>query len=111
MAYFPNGTAGAIFEERWCSRCIHEGNHEMGEGCPVNLAHLLYAYELCNERDHPGKVILDMLIPDDDPTEIPKCAMFHERRDSEPSPITLRLAVEEQQRRYEAALREMRGEV
>lgn len=31
--------------------------------CPVMLAHMAFAYELCTAGDHPGKVILDWLIP------------------------------------------------
>src|SRR6266498_3031742 len=89
MGYFANGTEGAMFEEAFCSRCVHS---DLGPGkeigvdppCPVWMAHMLYAYELCNEADHPGKVILDMLIPperpvasDDLPAGPPQnCAMF-----------------------------------
>jgi hypothetical protein len=81
MGYFSNGTEGAMFEEAWCSRCVHSdisGDREIGVDppCPVWMAHTLYAYELCNEKEHPGKVILDALIPirDDLSNE---CAMFH----------------------------------
>jgi hypothetical protein len=68
MGYFSNGTEGALFEERFCNRCVHSeiGRGEeigVGKPCPVWMAHLLYAYELCNEEEHPGKVILDMLMP------------------------------------------------
>lgn len=64
MGYFSNGAEGADYEERYCSRCVHY-DHKLGEDlpCPVWMAHLLYAYELCNEKEHPGKVMLDMLIP------------------------------------------------
>lgn len=75
MGYFANGTEGDMFEARQCARCVHE---DPDKGCPVFLAHVLYAYELCNQKEHPGKVMLDMLIPrkgahNDD------CAMFHAR--------------------------------
>ncbi len=68
MGYFSNGTEGEMFEERWCANCRHSdisGGREIGVDppCPVWMAHSLYAYELCNEKEHPGKVILDMLIP------------------------------------------------
>ncbi len=39
-------------------------------------AHFLYAYDLCNEKEPPGKVILDMLIPVDAQDDAGKCAMF-----------------------------------
>lgn len=93
MGYFANGTEGLMFEERWCSRCAHSDyrpGKEIGDrdnpACPVWMAHMLYAYELCNKEDHPGKVILDMLIPQktvvaDDGYDLPvnECAMFHPR--------------------------------
>lgn len=72
MGYFSNGTEGRMFEEAWCSRCVHSdisGDREPGvdPACPVWMAHLLFAYDLCNEKEHPGKIILDMLIPDERP--------------------------------------------
>ena len=89
MAYFANGSEGASFEENWCLRCTHSdiaGNRQPGVDpvCPVWMAHQLYAYELCNEKEHPGKVILDMLITEewvdaDDGHKYPKqeCKLFH----------------------------------
>lgn len=71
MAYFPNGSAFEHFEGENCLGCVH---HNDG-GCPVALAHFLFAYELCNDKEHPGKVILDMLIPDPEPSVMPRCAM------------------------------------
>ena len=68
MGYFPNGSAGDYFERTHCNKCAHENEEK---GCPVMLAHVLYSYELCNEKKHPGKVILDMLIPDGEAS----CAM------------------------------------
>jgi len=66
MAYFANGTEGLMYQESYCFRCEHweQRPGESAEGCPIWDAHLLYAYELCNEDNHPGKVILDMLIPE-----------------------------------------------
>ncbi len=57
MAYFSNGSEGMDYEEQYCSKCVH------CDGCPVMDAHLLFAYELCNDKKNPGKIILDMLIP------------------------------------------------
>jgi hypothetical protein len=39
-------------------------------------AHWLWAYELCNDKETPGKKMLDMLIPEGEqgPEE---CSMFH----------------------------------
>jgi hypothetical protein len=60
MGYFANGTEGDMFEASQCAKCVHDNDET---GCPVMLAHVLYSYVLCNEKEHPGKVILDMLIP------------------------------------------------
>jgi hypothetical protein len=73
MGYFSNGTDGEMFEARQCNRCAHE---DPVKGCPVMLAHLLFAYELCNEEKHPGKIILDILIPLSEPLGNKDCEMF-----------------------------------
>jgi len=81
MGYFPNGTAGDAFYETHCAGCVHDEEwreHERNP-CPVWNAHLLYSYQLCNEKGLPGKDILDMLIPHDGSG----CAMQH------PSPKVL----------------------
>ena len=77
MGYFPNGTSGDNFEADYCSHCVHE---DFERGCPVFNAHVLFSYELCNEKEHPGKVILDMLIPiDESKCGNAQCAMFVSR--------------------------------
>ena len=83
MAYFANGTSGQMFEEQWCERCVHYGTAT--KGCPVFGAHLLYSYELCNQKQHPGKIILDMLIPND----CNSCAMFVSRDSVSPTQLKL----------------------
>lgn len=60
MGYFSNGTEFDYFESKYCSRCVHQSDER---SCPVADAHFLFSYELCNEEKHPGKVMLDMLIP------------------------------------------------
>ena len=62
MAYFSNGSEGEAFEAANCNSCVHQPTDEDGPGCPVWDAHLFFAYELCNDRESPGKIILDMLI-------------------------------------------------
>lgn len=89
MAYFSNGTEAEMFEEAWCSRCVHSdtsGVREVGVDppCPVWMAHTLFAYDLCNSKSK-GKQILDMLIPNERPVasdglpagSVNECAMFH----------------------------------
>ena len=63
MAYFPNMTSWEMWAADNCFRCAHWPKHKTASPCPVEMAHNLYSYELCNDKEHPGKVILDMLIP------------------------------------------------
>jgi hypothetical protein len=72
MGYFSNGTEGDIFVANFCARCIH-GQNEL-EGCPVDDAHRLFAYEECNNKSN-AKTILDMLI-ERKPDLSNECKMF-----------------------------------
>lgn len=74
MAYFSNGIEQEGYSERYCEKCVH--GQDIEKGCPVMDAHFLYGYDLCNEKEHPGKVILEMLIPTKGVYPA-KCAMFH----------------------------------
>jgi len=83
MGYFANGTEGEMFEEAWCSRCVHSdtsGEREIGVDppCPVWMAHIMFAYEECNASSN-AKAILDMLIEDhrDGSVFVNECQMFH----------------------------------
>lgn len=71
MGYFSNGSEGADYYERYCSRCVHNKN----EDCPVWDAHLLYSYRDCNVPES----ILHMLIPRDSSGYNGACLMFIER--------------------------------
>lgn len=74
MGYFPNGTAAADYEERWCARCVHN----VDTGCAVMAAHFLHNYKECN---NPGS-ILHMLIPfGEDEMSNDECRLFHEQRE------------------------------
>lgn len=75
MGYFPNGTAGDMYEAEYCARCIHNHNDPEKPGCPVMLAHVLYAYEECNSKSN-AKHMLDLLIPVRQDGFNGKCAMF-----------------------------------
>ena len=57
MGYFSNGTEGMMYEEDFCSRCVHYG--EDGVSCAVLEAHHLHNYDDCNKEDS----ILHILIP------------------------------------------------
>lgn len=67
MGYFSNGTEGAMYEEQFCSRCIHNdftNGKEVGVAppCPIWMAHLMFSYEECNSESN-AKVMLDAFIP------------------------------------------------
>jgi len=57
MAYFSNGTEGALYEDRYCYRCIHGPEHDEGQGCAVWVLHLIHNGE-SDKRE-----LLDALIP------------------------------------------------
>jgi len=72
MGYFPNGTAGEMYEAEYCDRCVHQKPDD--GGCAVFLAHLLHNYEECNKPDS----ILHLLIPlSKDGLGNEQCEMFH----------------------------------
>lgn len=78
MGYFPNGTAGGMYEEEYCMNCIHGTGDDP---CAVMLAHNLYNYDECDKPES----ILHLLIPlrkDDLGNE--QCRMFVARKDGEP---------------------------
>lgn len=80
MGYFPNMTSWEYWAVDNCNRCAHWPKDDDAPPCPVEMAHTLYAYDLCNETDHPGKDMLDMLIPiSKDGCGNDKCAMFQSR--------------------------------
>lgn len=69
MGYFPNGTAGVLYEAEWCSRCVH------CDGCAVWLAHFTHNYAECNNENS----ILHLLIPrSKDGLSNEQCQMFLE---------------------------------
>lgn len=76
MGYFSNGSEGDMYEAQYCARCVHSNDEN---GCPVMLAHVLYAYEECNSKSNAAH-ILTMLIPPrkDQPAFNDQCAMFCE---------------------------------
>ena len=82
MAHFPNGTSFDFFYEGMCEKCVHEPvdmEDHPEDGCPIILAHELYSYDLCNNKEHPGKVILDLLIPMREDCQADDCRLFHAR--------------------------------
>lgn len=68
MGYFPNGTAGMMYEEQWCARCLHN------ETCVVWQLHMMHNYRDCNDE----KSMLHALIPRGPDGENLRCRMFLE---------------------------------
>jgi hypothetical protein len=71
MGYFPNGTSGAEYENRYCDHCKHQAPDD--GGCAVMLAHLVHNYDQFDNEAVKG--ILDTLIPEKDGVNM-RCAMF-----------------------------------
>ena len=63
MAYFPNGTAGEVFQDQ-CSQCRY------GDGpCPIYWVQYHFNYDACNNKI--AREILDYLVHNDG-----TCTMF-----------------------------------
>lgn len=80
MGYFSNGTEAELYEQRYCSRCVHS-DQEIGVDppCPIWLAHILFAYQECGKAS-PAEEILNLLIPrSDDRLGNDECKGFHPR--------------------------------
>jgi len=68
MAYFPNGTAGMVFDHQ-CSICRYGQ-----DACPIALVQMLYNYDACNNKVATN--ILNDLVSNDG-----TCAMYKEFKD------------------------------
>jgi len=86
MGYFPNGTAGMIYEDRYCDHCVHQNGPDGKSGCAVWLAHMVHNYKECNNE----KSILHILIPRGKDGENQQCTMF--RADEETKRAAIELA-------------------
>lgn len=81
MAYFPNGTAGMMYEEKYCSHCAHMPE-DIDGGCPIWDMHYLHNRDQCGigKTAKAIKNILDMLIPSDKEGFPEECKMFTPRQ-------------------------------
>ena len=74
MACFSNGTEGALYQEKYCYRCVNWRN----DGCPVMDVHWLFAYGEQGTKSN-AEEILNILIPMHTVTtykEADQCSMF-----------------------------------
>lgn len=80
MAYFPNGTSGHDYEERYCNNCVHSPE-DLSDICPIWEAHFMWNYDQL-KKGKTGRVIkevLDMLIPSDKEGFPEECKLFTPR--------------------------------
>jgi hypothetical protein len=74
VGYFSNGSEGADYEARYCSKCVHINGPDGKSGCAVWLLHLISNYEDCNNAKSP----LHVLIPlSKNGLYNEQCSMFH----------------------------------
>lgn len=70
MGYFPNGTAGELYEEEYCTHCVHYGN------CAVWDAHMEHNYDECN---NPKSILHDLIPLNKEGVYNEKCLMFFDK--------------------------------
>jgi hypothetical protein len=86
MAYFSNGSEGSSYQERYCTRCVHD----LQQDCPVWGLHLAFNYDQIKDGKRTGTVhdFLSSLIPDtEDGLHQDECRMFHEATAEELSAV------------------------
>ena len=75
MGYFSNGAEGEMYQDEWCSRCLHD-NPDKDIHCPVWGLHLTMNYAECNKPESH----LHVLIPrSKDHLGNERCTMFVDR--------------------------------
>lgn len=69
MAYFPNGTAGDLFEAEECRDCIHNRDDGEGNPCSILAVHMLWNYDqiVDGERKNNLAYVLTELVDDSKP--------------------------------------------
>lgn len=76
MGYFPNGSAGADYEETVCSKCVHYVDIDVGTpDCPIIEAHFEFNYKHCNWKGS----MLHWFIPRDKKGNNQQCRFFQDR--------------------------------
>jgi len=70
MGYFSNGSEGEAYFERYCAKCLHNGDGE-GPMCPIWNLHLWHNYAECNNKES----MLHELIPRENGGN-GRCSMF-----------------------------------
>lgn len=91
MAYFPNGTAGEMFQARQCFRCrnYRDKGDGFGHGCPIWDVHFIVAYDQIGDTEKAKalRTVLSILIPEDG-VHPGDCSMFeHDGKDHDTLPL------------------------
>jgi len=73
MGYFPNGTAGMIYDDKYCNGCVHMLPEPLG--CPCHTAHLIWNYDEANNENS----ILHKMIPRNEDGFNEQCMFFKKR--------------------------------
>jgi hypothetical protein len=78
MAYFPNGSSGINYHEKYCSRCknLKDLDDGRGFGCPIWDLHTVHNYDQVKNADF--KRILESFIPTKENGFPAKCLMFEQ---------------------------------
>jgi hypothetical protein len=79
MGYFPNGTAGDMYEADYCNKCINEDEEK---GCPIMMLHLMWNYDAVDPKTAENKArrqALEAFIPTDREGWNQQCRMFKAR--------------------------------
>ena len=80
MGYFPNGTAGDMYQAKYCDHCVHwvlVDSRSDTYGCPCLDAHAIWNYEECNKEDS----VLHKMIPRDHNGFNEECLFFRKKVD------------------------------
>lgn len=78
MAYFPNGTSGLAYQERYCYGCKHFPHDDPDAPfCAVWTLHLLYNREAVGKnKDETAEAFLNTLIPRGEDGLPGECSMY-----------------------------------
>lgn len=103
MAYFPNGSSFAFWQEQHCIGCLNYRDNGSGSlGCPITDAHFRFDYR----RGTESALVLDSFIPDDGENAF-ECRMRLSREQIDED--ERRRRADNDLVKYQAAIAEMRA--
>jgi len=83
MAYFPNGSSGDYYQDKYCFRCLNyiDKGDDRGIGCPIWDAHIITSYDQCKNKG--VKEILEILWPTNKDGFPAECSMYQNNGECE----------------------------